>query len=122
MPGPVADEDDADLQAAIAMSMAAAEAEQNASKPEIMEPEIAPVAAPVLPSTPPAAAVRNHRTSADGEFTMRAEDLFDAPVDKKSNSTGAEIDFSSEGNGAGSKAGEIAAKALDMPISTSHSP
>ena len=56
---------------------------------------------------------------------MRAEDLFDVPLDKQSKKT-ADGEFSpiltDEDIGGGSKAGDIAARALDLPISTSHSP
>ena len=59
------------------------------------------------------------------EFEPRAEDLFDVPLDKQSKNT-ADGEFSpamtDEDGASGFKAGEIAAKALDLPISTSHSP
>ena len=59
------------------------------------------------------------------EFQPRAEDLFDVPVDKGSKKT-ADAEFSpqvtDEDIGGDTKAGEIAARALDLPISTSHSP
>ena len=74
---------------------------------------------PVRPS-----AARNRRNNIE-EFQPRAEDLFDVPVDKESKKT-ADAEFSpqvtEEDVGGETKAGEIAARALDLPISTSHSP
>lgn len=56
---------------------------------------------------------------------MRAEDLFNVPEDKQSKKTG-DGEFSpivtEEDVGGGSKAGDIAAKALDLPFNLSHSP
>mmetsp|Transcript_4614 Transcript_4614/g.5684 ORF Transcript_4614/g.5684 Transcript_4614/m.5684 type:complete len:85 (+) Transcript_4614:22-276(+) len=59
-------------------------------------------------------------------FEPRAEDLFNAPLDNQSKNT-ADGEFSphvsdQDMEGSGFKAGEIAARALDLPISTSHSP
>ena len=63
----------------------------------------------------------------DNAFPQRAEDLFNVPLDNQSKNT-ADGDFSPQvteeeiGGGNSFKAGEIAAKALDLPISRSHSP
>ena len=57
---------------------------------------------------------------------MRAEDLFDVPVDKQSKKTGdgefSPIVTEEEENAEANKTGDIAARALDLPFNISHSP
>ena len=54
---------------------------------------------------------------------MAGEDLFNVPIDKQDKNTadGLSLELSNQENG-NANTGEIAAKALDFPITTSHSP
>ena len=132
MPTGPTDEEEADLQRAIAMSMAEAEAE--APKPESPpmkeQPKNMDTAADIRPFNPAVddlAGPRNNAQNLSGDFDApNALDLFDVPIDKESKDTACDglsprADDEENGNGE-FKPGEIAAKALDLPISTSHSP
>ena len=130
MPTGPTDEEEADLQRAIAMSMAEAEAPKPESPPMKEQPKNMDTAADIRPfnsAVDDLAGPRNNAQNLSGDFDApNALDLFDVPIDKESKDTacdGLSPRAEDEENGNGEfKPGEIAAKALDLPISTSHSP
>lgn len=122
------DQEDDDLKRALAASLADT-GPGNQAPMDLMLPDAqTSVADKTLGATTQGPANRRSPDNRRPEdrFELSPDAIFNAPLDNQSKKT-ADGEFSppasdEDGGAGGFKAGEIAAKALDLPISTSHSP